>query len=309
MKHKMAVGFRRHHFITLSLYILCMTKYQPYTLVLPDEGSQLPLIFDSPHSGSSFPEDFSSTVSPDILKTAWDAYVEDLWSEVVGMGATLLHASFPRVYIDPNRAPDDINPGDICGASELLCNPTKYSERGMGLIRQYALPNIPMYERPLNAAQIKNRLNRYYKPYHDCLKSRLESLHRQFGHVWLVDCHSMKSKGNAMNIDNGEKRPDIVLGDLSGMSVAPDFIDLVENTFVGLGYTVSRNIPYKGGYVVQKYHDTSNQFHAMQIEINRAIYMDEAAFLPNAHYDAFKRHLSEVALAICSYVRTIKTSG
>lgn len=273
-----------------------------FKLYQPSAGNDIPLLFDSPHSGDQFPADFTSAAPRDVLLTAWDAYVDDLWSPAVNMGATLLAADFPRVYIDPNRAPDDVDPAIIDGALPFKPKPTVYSGRGMGLIRQFALPNQPMHDRPLTADQVMTRLNDYYLPYHSCLRQQLDTLYAKFGAVWHIDCHSMKSVGNAMNIDAGKYRPDIILGDLDGTSADPAFGDTVIAAFEKLGYTTGRNDPYKGGYVTQAYHAPEEKRHTIQIEINRRVYLDEASFKPNDNYATFKRHLATVAAAVKDYI-------
>ncbi|GHF17471.1 N-formylglutamate amidohydrolase [Kordiimonas sediminis] len=278
-------------------------KIKGFTLDLPVPENTVPLVFDSPHSGTEFPDDFSSPVSSEKLLTAWDAFVEDLWAPAVSQGASLLKAHFPRVYIDPNRAPDDVDARDVDGTLPFTCKPTVYSERGMGLIRKFALPGIPMYETPLTAKQIMDRIDTYYTPYHTALTERLETLHQTFGSVWHIDCHSMKSKGNAMNIDNGQPRPDIVLGDGDGTTCEEGFIAVIEDSFRSKGYSVSRNVPYKGGYLIRHYAAPTRNRHSMQIEINRAVYMDEQAFKPNNHYQTFKQDLSDLTKELCAYIR------
>ncbi len=280
-----------------------MATVSAFNIMEPPADLKLPLVFDSPHSGTQFPDDFVSPVPQQKLMTAWDAFVEDLWSPAVNNGATLLHANFPRTYIDPNRAPDDIDPADIDGTLPFECKPTVYCERGMALIRKYALPGILMYEKPLTARQVMMRKDHYHTPYHNALSDLLADFRAQYGNVWHIDCHSMKSRGNAMNIDNGKPRPDFVLGDLDGTSAHPEFTDLVENTLRDLGYSVSRNDPYKGGYITQHYGKPNINQHSIQIEINRAVYMNEAEFKPNDNYDNFKKDLTHLSDQIITFIK------
>lgn len=273
----------------------------PFTLLSPPLSSRLPLVFDSPHSGINVPEDFENNVSLEQLKSGWDAHIEQLWRDVVKVGGYLLHANFSRMYIDPNRAPNDIDP-KLLDFPWSGCLPTKYSERGMGLIRSYALPNVPMYSKPLTRTQIEQRIKNYYQPYHQVLETTLDELHQDFGGVWHIDCHSMKSKGNEMNVDSGVSRPDIILGDNCGLSANGEFVQMVEDAFSNLGYEVVRNTPYKGGYLVTHYGDVKANRHSMQIEINRALYMDEKKFTPSANYPNFKKDLNCVANEIATYI-------
>ncbi|KGJ99291.1 N-formylglutamate amidohydrolase [Thalassotalea sp. ND16A] len=273
----------------------------PFTLLSPAEKDCLPLVFDSPHSGIHVPTDFQSNASAAQLKTGWDAFIEHLWQDVVAIGGHLLHANFSRMYIDPNRAPNDIDPA-LVDSPWQGCQPTKYSERGMGLIRRYALPDVAMYQQPLTRAEVEQRIASYYQPYHQTLATTLEQLHSQFGAVWHIDCHSMKSKGNAMNIDSGASRPDIILGDNDGLCAGAEFVEVVEQAFVNLGYNVVRNDPYKGGYLITHYSNVKANRHSMQIEINRALYMNEKEFTLNDNYFNFKKDLTSVANDIAKYV-------
>ncbi|SEL12896.1 N-formylglutamate deformylase [Colwellia chukchiensis] len=273
----------------------------PFTLLSPSQENCLPLVFDSPHSGINFPSDFKSEVPLSQLKSGWDAFIDDLWQDAVKVGGHLLHADFSRMYIDPNRAPNDIDPA-LLDAPWHECQPTKYSERGMGLIRRYALPNVAMYKEPLSRAQIEHRIKHYYQPYHQALSATLAKLHQDFGAVWHIDCHSMKSKGNGMNIDNGVARPDIILGDNLGQAAGAEFVQVVEDAFSKRGYNVVRNTPYKGGYLVTHYGNIKDNRHSMQIEINRALYMNEKAFTPNDNYHNFKQDISQVVKDIADYV-------
>ncbi|MFT4767653.1 MAG: N-formylglutamate deformylase [Glaciecola sp.] len=272
-----------------------------FVFAAPRDCPALPLVFDSPHSGQLFPPDFVSSVQPEQLRTGCDLFVDDLWGAVPSMGGQLLHALYSRMYIDLNRAPDDIDLLLLKGPVGEV-NPTAYSERGMGLIRRLALPDLPMYESRFSLFEIRARIQQYHSPYHQKLKSTLDALHQRFSGVWHIDCHSMKSRGNLMNIDSGALRPDVVLGDNDGRSAGADFVDVIEQGFVRLGYSVVRNSPYKGGYLVRHYGDPENNRHSTQIEINRALYMDEQLFSPNQNYAAFKKDLCTISQQIADFV-------
>ncbi|WP_339725740.1 N-formylglutamate amidohydrolase [uncultured Paraglaciecola sp.] len=274
----------------------------PYTLISPNNTKALPLVFDSPHSGDVFPDDFVSSVAKQHLMTGWDAFVGDLWQGVVNHNAYLLLANISRMYVDLNRAPNDIDPLLLDNPWDH-CQPTPYSDRGMGLIRRMALPDMPIYDNKLSRAQVQFRLQHYYFPYHNALMQRLDTLHDIHGGVWHIDCHSMKSRGNGMNIDSGLLRPDIILGDNDGTSAEPDFVQVVEDAFVALGYRVVRNTPYKGGYLVTHYADVANNRHSMQIEVNRNLYMNETNFTPNDNFSQFQADLTLVSAKIAAYVK------
>jgi N-formylglutamate deformylase len=276
---------------------------QTFFTLTPDAQKTLPLVFDSPHSGIEFPSGFVCLASTEQLKTGWDAFVDQLWESSVKYGATLQSAKYSRMYIDLNRAGDDIDPALIKTASPQ-CKPTKYSERGMGLIRRFALPNVPMYADLLDIDDINMRIHHYYQPYHNALKTTLDQLYDRFRKVWHVDCHSMKSVGNKMNVDSGSMRPDVILGDNDGLACDPDFVQTVETAFTKLGYKVVRNNPYKGGYLVTHYANPNAQRYSMQIEVNRALYMDEKNCTPNQNFSSFSRDISNVARELAIYVES-----
>ncbi|WP_339746616.1 N-formylglutamate amidohydrolase [uncultured Maricaulis sp.] len=283
-----------------------------FRLSLPDDAATTPLVLDSPHSGTRLPPGFETLATRAQQLTAWDAFIPDLWRGAVVAGACLVEAEFARIVIDPNRAIDDIDPALIAGTwptawGELA--PTRYSERGMGLIRHLILPGQPMYASPLAPQEIRQRIDQLYTPYHRALTDQLDALHKQFGAVWHIDCHSMKSQANAMNIDLGRPRPDIVLGDLDGTSCAAEFTDLVEAELRACGYSVARNQPYKGGDIVRRHGDPAQGRHSLQIEINRALYLDEARFEPSAGYSELQRNLSRVSEAITTDLRARITTG
>jgi len=182
--------------------------------------------------------------------------------------------------------------------------PTKYSERGMGLIRRYALPDKPIYKNKLAPSDIQSRIDGYHQPYHNALEQKLAEFKQNFGASWHVDCHSMKSTGNKMNIDAGKNRPDIILGDNDGTTASSEFMDVVHNSFSELGYKVVRNDPYKGGYLITHYGNVANNQHSIQIEINRSLYMNEKEFTKNERYPEFEKDLSKVSQNIANYVRS-----
>lgn len=275
-------------------------------LSLPDEALTIPLVLDSPHSGTALPPGFNTLATREQQLTAWDAFIPDLWRGAVTAGASLVEADFARIVIDPNRAVTDIDPQLIDGTwpaawGELA--PTRYSARGMGLIRRLILPGQPMYAAPLSPQEVRQRIDALYTPYHNALTGRLDALHARFGAVWHIDCHSMKSQANAMNIDLGQARPDMVLGDLDGTSAAPEFSDLVDAELRACGYKVARNQPYKGGDIIRRHGDPARARHSVQIEINRSLYMDEARFEPSTGYEDLKRNLTRVSKAIAADLR------
>lgn len=280
-----------------------MSAPSNFTVFPPSTAKPLPLVFDSPHSGFDLPADFAHQVTLDELKTGWDAFVDELWQPATQLGACLLTAKASRMYIDLNRAPNDLDPALLAEPWPEPLQPSRYSERGMGLIRRFALPGRPLYAAPLSVAAVQQRIRDYYQPYHRQLSMLLQDLHHRYGSVWHIDCHSMKSRGNAMNIDADTARPDIVLGDADGSSCDPDFTACIQQSFQRLGYSVAVNHPYKGGHCVRAYGKPAQHFHSVQIEINRQLYMDEATFRKNHLFEGFQADLHQVSASIAEFIQ------
>ena len=266
----------------------------------PDVG-HAPLVFDSPHSGTAYPANHRIVAPRAALESGVDLYVHELFGTAPSHGAALLHALFPRMYIDPNRAEQDIDPALIEGDWPHPLNPTEKSERGFGLIRRLALPDVPVYDRPLPAAEIQMRLDRYYRPYHTTLVRLLDQRLDWYGAVWHVNCHSMKPVGNAMNDDAGAKRPDIVLGDRMGTSCDRAFAAFVGERLEAEGLTVVFNKPYQGAELTHAYSDPSAGRHSLQIEINRGLYMTEDTLERSAGFGALAAALDRLAGSLAAF--------
>ncbi|MFC7518854.1 N-formylglutamate amidohydrolase [Herbaspirillum sp. GCM10030257] len=274
-----------------------------FSLLRPSaEISELPLVFDSPHSGTIYPMNSSITAPAYALKTTWDAYVDELWCAAPRAGAALLAARFPRAYLDVNRSPQDIDVEMLDGPWTGEVERSAACMRGMGLIRRYALPAVPMYAAPLPISEVVHRIQRYYEPYHAMLTQLLDQAYEKFGQVWHINCHSMKSVGNAMNEDKGESRPDMVVSDCCGTSADPKFTVWVTHTLERLGYSVKINTPYQGGYIVKQYGQPTLQRNSVQIEINRRIYMNEVTFEKTPGFDRLQRDLESFTTELASYV-------
>lgn len=276
---------------------------QVYSITRPGmTETLLPMVVDSPHSGTLYPINNGIVAPADALKTTWDAYVDELWGAAPALGGVLLAARFPRAYIDPNRAPDDIDEAMLAGAWRTPPVPSAACRRGMGLIRLNALPGVPMYDGKLPVAEVAHRLDDYYMQYHNVLETLLDDAVHGFGAVWHINCHSMKSVGNAMNVDNGAARPDIVVSDRSGTSADPRFTAWVAAQFEQLGYRVSINTPYQGGYIVQRYGMPLADRHSVQIEIKRDVYMDEKSCEKHEGFERLQQNLASFLQAMAHYV-------
>lgn len=266
-------------------------------------GPAIPLVFDSPHSGTDYPPDFGFAPPLGDLRVAEDTHVDVLFGAAVEHGATLLAAQFPRSYVDTNRALSDIDADLLAEPWPTKLTPTEKTRMGLGLIRRLARPGIPVYDRKLSVAEVRARIENYYLPYHDTLAGVIDEVHEKFGAVWHIDCHSMQATGSAMTPDGAKQRPDFVIGDRDGTTCGPIFTDLVVNVLRGRGYRVTINDPYKGAEIVRRYGDPAARRHSLQIEINRALYMDEATRVPTPNFDRLQADLTGLIAQVAQFVR------
>lgn len=275
----------------------------PSYLLVDPAAPILPLVVDSPHSGLRHTEPLPLAAEPSALLTGWDAYVDELFAHTPEVGGALLSAAFPRWLVDANRARDDIDPELVDGELPYPIHPSDKARRGMGVLRRFALPGVPVYNGKLSPELVERLLATYYDPYHAALAGLIEARHARFGAVWHIDCHSMKSRGNAMNIDNGAIRPDFVIGNRDGKSCSADFVAVVVDALRGLGYEVGVNAPYKGAQLVAAYSDPARGRHSLQLEINRALYLDEARFAKHEGFATLQAHLSQVLAQVAGFIK------
>jgi N-formylglutamate amidohydrolase len=263
---------------------------------------EVPLVFDSPHSGSEYPDDFGYSCPLDILRTAEDAHIDDLYGAAPEHGATLLAALFPRSYLDVNRGVGDIDQDLLDAPWPGPLTPGEKTRLGMGLVRRLAKANLPVYSRKLSVAEIARRIVRYHEPYHTMLQGICDRLHQKFSLVYLVNCHSMPARGSAMSRDGpGAVRADFVLGDRDGTTCRPELTDFVARLLTGRGYGVKINDPYKGVEIVRRHGLPAEGRHALQIEVNRALYMEEKTLTPNGHYATLKADLTRLIAGLASF--------
>ena len=247
----------------------------PFELRHPPHQA-VPLVFDLPHSGRHYPADFRYKPSLVELRRGEDAFVDQLLVDAPEHGATMLIANYPRCYIDVNRSPDDIDAELLAEPWPEALQPTEKTKKGLGLIRRYVVPGMEVHRDRLSVAEVRHRLDEIYWPYHHALRPLLDQTRNSFGLVWHIDWHSMKSIGNAMTDDPGQARPDFVLGNQDGTTSGPEVMSLVADTLKEFGYSVGVNSLYKGGHIVRGYGAPADGIHSMQIEMNRALYLDEA---------------------------------
>jgi len=269
-------------------------------------GSDAPLVFDSPHSGSIYPEDFDHIIDRMTLRRSEDAHIDEVFSGVTTHGATLLHALFPRCYVDPNRNEDDIDTAMIADSWPHPVNPTsKTLDRGVGLIWRDMKAFGPIYDRNLTTAEVSARIEGYWRPYHAALSNLVEEAHARHGRVIHVNCHSMASMGDRTTEDGSVARPDFVIGDRDGTTCASEVTRTVASFFETRGYSVAINNPYKGFELVRRHGRPAEGRHSIQIEINRALYMDEATLSKKPGLLRLQSELTELAQTLAALVKTL----
>jgi N-formylglutamate deformylase len=266
----------------------------------------IPLVLDSPHSGTVYPPDFQPIVSGPTLRLAEDTYVADLWRSAPSVGATFIEATFPRSYMDVNRAQTDIDLGSISGewpwAEYGPAMPSDKSTLGVGLVWVLGKDGAPLYRRALTVQEIVHRINHYWVPYHSALDAAVASAHEKFGQVWHINCHSMPEKRDAKWADAGREVADIVLGDRDASSCSLDFTEFLADFFGQRGYRVAVNDPYKGVELVRKHGQPRQGKHSLQVEIKRSLYMDETTLRKHAGYARVHGHLRELLRALGDFV-------
>jgi N-formylglutamate deformylase len=265
------------------------------------EGRRAPVVFDSPHSGSVYPDDFGHCIEHIHLRRTEDAFIDVLFGDAPGMGATLLCALFPRSYVDPNRSPDDIDLSMLQGKWPYAANPGEKTRLGVGLIPTRE-PGGAVYDRLLSVEEACRRIDNYYWPYHRELEQALDRAQQLAGAFWHVNCHSMPALSTSVSPEGpGVPRPDFCLGTRDGTTCDTEFVTAVEGFLVDTGYAVSIDDPYKGVELVRRYSDPVHGRHSLQIEINRGLYMDEPSITRNAGFAALKENIGRLVEFICDY--------
>lgn len=262
----------------------------PFEVLAPDEVT-VPFVFNSPHSGSDYPESFlaASRLDPRRIRRSEDTDVDALFLGAPSHGAPLVRANFPRAYLDVNREPYELDPKMFAGRLPSYANVRSLRVAGgLGTIARIVAEHEEIYAGPIPVDEALARIETIYKPYHALLRRWLARLHVSFGYAVLVDCHSMPSVIRGMDQRN---RPDFVIGDRYGTSCWSGLVDAAVEVLRGLGYAVARNKPYAGGFITEHYGRPAKGLHAMQIEINRGLYMNEDDYTRSAGFEQLRRDL------------------
>ncbi len=262
------------------------------------DGLSAPLVVDSPHSGEVCPAGLDSRLAKRWRGSA-DAFVDELFAGVPDHGATLLRALFPRAFIDVNRSPLDLDASMLEGTWPEPLAPSDKTRLGIGLIASRDADG-PFYERKLRVSEVRRRLDACYWPYHRTLRRLLDTTYRNAGVVYHLDCHSMKAPASGRT---SSKSLDFCLGDRDGSSAEPEFTRFVAGEIRDLGYHVETNDPYKGVELVRRYSDPACGRHSVQIEVNRALYMDQRRLTPHEGFARLRADLDLLIARVAAYAR------
>ncbi len=274
-----------------------MTTAEDFAAVEPFEiraasDQRVPFVFNSPHSGRHYPERFlaMSRLDAAAIRRSEDCFVDELFASVVMLGAPLLSANFPRAYIDVNREPWELDPRMFREPVPSFANVRSARVAGgLGTIPRLVGEGLDIYPGRLPLQEALSRIDLVYRPYHETLRRLLTRTHARFGLAVLVDCHSMPA---SIRIGDGSVRPDFIVGDRFGSSAAPAVTEAAIALLNAMGYTVAHNKPYAGGFITEHYGRPGRHLHAIQIEINRGLYMNERTFQKSPGFDALAADLT-----------------
>ena len=253
------------------------------------------IVFNSPHSGNIYPRAFLASAKLDIsaLRRSEDTFVDELFGGVVSRGYPLMRAHFPRCYVDVNREPYELDPRMFDGRLPSFANTRSMRVAGgLGTVARVVGDAQEIYDQRIPVDDALRRIEGLYKPYHRTLRRLVTRAHREFKVAVLVDCHSMPS---AAGSKDERPRADFVIGDRYGTSCSAAVAETVESVLMACGYSISRNKPYAGGFITEHYGDPPAGLHAIQLEVNRALYMDEKRYEKSANFERLAADL--VALA------------
>ena len=258
-----------------------------------------PIVYDSPHSGRAYPDDFYYICDEAEMIAAEDRFVDELIASAPQHHIPVLMADFPRTYIDLNRAAHDIDPQVIDAPWPAPYQVSARAAQGIGLIRRLIRAGVPVYDTPLPVHEVQRRIDAYYAPYHDRLQALLDHAYGHFGAVYHVNWHSMMSEGMGE-----KKRPDIILGDRNSTSCGKAFTDFIKQCWEDAGYSVGVNDPYKGVEIIRRYGAPRVGRHSIQIEIRKGLYISEATGKKHKGFQDLQRDIDSFSEALVTYVQS-----
>jgi N-formylglutamate amidohydrolase len=270
---------------------------EPPIDVLAPCAQRIPVVLASPHSGIDYPREFlsASRLDPLRLRRSEDSFVDEIFAGAVQLGAPLLRARFPRAYLDANREPFELDPAMFEDSlPEYVNSLSPRVQAGLGTIARIVATGEDIYVGKLRFAEALRRVERLYEPYHRALRQLIAGTRERFGFYLLLDCHSMPSSADR----GGRRAVDFVLGDCHGSSCRPEIVQTTQRLLVGKGYSVALNAPYAGGFTTGHYGQPEEGAHALQIEINRALYMNERTLEQKPYIGELIRDMTELVQAL-----------
>jgi len=272
--------------------------------VLEPETQRIPFVFNSPHSGRAYPQEFLSQSRLDAMsiRRSEDHYVDELFHFVTDLGAPLLMAHFPRAFLDVNREPYELDPRMFDGPLPPHANISSLRVAGgLGTVPRLVAENMEIYARRFPVEEALTRIEQIYKPYHACLRRLIARTHVQFGLSVLIDCHSMP--GN-IRVAGSSQRPDFIIGDRYGTSASAELSRTAVGLLEDLGFSVARNKPYAGGFITEHYGRPARGLHALQVEINRGLYVDETTLRKKPGFGALAQAIAMFVSQLALHVET-----
>ncbi len=261
---------------------------------------QVPFVLNSPHSGRHYPKSFleSSRLNAHSIRNSEDFLVDELIAGAEVLNIPSMGANFPRAYLDVNREPFELDPAMFNGSLPSYVNTNSIRvASGLGTIAKIVAEGEEIYSRPLDVSEAIERIDRLYKPYHAMLRHLLAQTHVKFGCAVLLDFHSMPS---SYPIQNNSERPDFILGNRFGSSCSNALIQEARKILTDMGFFVELNKPYAGGFITEHYGRPQNGLHAMQIEINRGLYMNEITLTPNKQFGIIQQCINDLLEELCA---------
>ena len=267
--------------------------------LLSSNAGSGPLVLDSPHSGTAYPDDFGYSCALATLRRAEDTHVERLYEFAPALGCAWVEAHFPRSYLDANRGLDEIDPllldqpwpGPLSDGAKVRL--------GKGLIWRMTDEGEAIYQRRLSVAEVQQRIARCWQPYHAAVAQAINAAHQRHGYVVHINCHSMPALASRYATEfPGEAHADFVIGNRDDSSCHPGLVALMRDWLLARGYSVSVNHPYKGVELVRRYSDPAAQRHSIQVEVNRKLYMDEQTLALHAGFAPLQRDLQALLQAL-----------
>jgi N-formylglutamate deformylase len=272
-------------------------NFSPFNLAMP-QAQRAPIVLTSPHSGRSYPPAFlaASRLDAVAIRRSEDSFVDELFGCAPALGVPLLAAAFPRAYCDVNREAWELDPAMFHDSlPEFVNAASPRVVAGLGTIARIVGTGEPIYRQKMLFAEAEARIAACWTPYHEALRALIETTVQKFGMCLVIDCHSMPS---TPGLKLGSRLPDVVLGDVHGTSCSPQMTGFIETKLSRLGLRVRRNDPYAGGYITRHYGRPRDNVHALQIEVLRALYMDEVRFEKTARFEALSEMVAKLLASL-----------